>query len=109
MKFAGILALAITLLLSSGNHDVIVRIAGVFGVVAMGSIFVELYRSRYFKLFGFGVFCLIVFLVNYYVYETGVYIRALPVIQKGTFASFIIWFLLMDYCLYRRLKSEAGK
>ena len=108
MKYAGMLALAITLLLSSGNHDVIVRIAGVFGVVAMGSSFVELYRSRYFKLFGCGVFCLIILLVNYYVYETGSYIQVLPVIQKGTFASFIIWFLLMDFCLYKRLKNQAG-
>ncbi len=104
MKFAGIGALVITLFMTAGNHDIVVRIAGLFGVVAMLTLFVELFRAKYYKLLSFGMYCLLILLVNYYIYETEVYLTALPVIQKITFASFIIWFLLMDISLYKGLK-----
>ncbi len=104
MKFAGIGALVITLFMTAGNHDIVVRIAGLFGVVAMLTLFIELFRAKYYKLLSFGMYCLLILLVNYYIYETEVYLTALPVIQKITFASFIIWFLLMDISLYKGLK-----
>ncbi len=107
MRFTGISALTITLFMTADNHDSIVRIAGVFGVVAMLTTFIELFRSKYYKLFGFGIFCLLILIVNYYIYETRVYVEALPVIQKITFITFIGWFMLMDFCLYRRLRSAT--
>ena len=57
MRFAGISALAITLFMTAGNYDVVVRIAGLFGVVAMLTLFFELFRAKYYKLLGFGMFC----------------------------------------------------
>ncbi len=107
LKFAGIGALVITLFMTAGNHDVVVRIAGLFGVVGMLTLFVELFRAKYYKLFGCGMYCLLILLVNYYIYETEVYLAALPVIQKITFVSFIVWFLLMDFSLYKRLKVRG--
>ena len=101
MWTSGILALIATCFLSSGTHDFTVRLAGLFGSIAFVSCSIELYRHRYFKLFYFGIGCLIIFIVNYYVYETGLYIRALPIIQKFTFLSFIVWFIILDLMLIK--------
>jgi len=104
MWLSGIAALVATSFLSSGAHDRTVRIAGFFAVIAFLSCFVELLKARHMKLLIFGICCLIIFLVNYYIYETGLYIRLLPVIQKITFICFIIWFIMLDVMFYRKLK-----
>jgi len=95
--------------LTSGTHDITVRIAGFLGVIAFVSCFVELYKANYFSLLILGLVCLLIFLVNYYIYETGNFIRSLPVIQKITFFCFILWFALLDISFYKYLKLKHDK
>ena len=109
MWLAGILALAITMSLTSGTHDITVRIAGFFGVIAFISCFVELYKAKYFSLLILGIICLLIFLGNYYIYETGTMIRSLPVIQKVTFICYILWFAFLDISYYKILKLKQDK
>lgn len=109
MWLAGILALAITMSLTSGTHDITVRIAGFFGVIAFISCFVELYKAKYFSLLILGIICLLIFLGNYYIYETGTMIRSLPVIQKVTFICYILWFAFLDISYYKFLKLKQDK
>jgi hypothetical protein len=109
MWVTGIISLVITLFLASGTHDITVRIAGIFAVIAFITCFVELYKARYFKLVMFGVACLLIFLANYYIYETGEFLHTLPTIQKITFVSYIIWFVFLDLVLYRKLKMDFAK
>jgi len=104
MRWFGVLSLITTLSLASGTHDIIVRIAGVFGAIALIIFFVELYKIQHYKLLMLGIFCLIIFCANYYIYEIGSYIKLLPVLQKITFICFILWFVLLDILLYRKLK-----
>lgn len=103
MSITGILSLIITLFLASGIHDIIIRIAGVFGVAALLISFIELYKANYYKLLIFGIICLFLFLTNYYIYETEILINKLPLIQKATFLSFINWFVLLSIHTYRKL------
>jgi hypothetical protein len=105
MSVTGVLALGTTVFLGAQAHDTIVRIAGIFGLMALLSSFVELYKSGFIKLLVLGVVCLLVFLLNYYIYETGVFIRGLPVIQKVTFLLFLVWFVLLDILLFRKAKD----
>ena len=44
MKFSGTIALAITLFLESSTHDITMRLAGLFGIIAIRSILIELFR-----------------------------------------------------------------
>ncbi len=109
MWVSGILALSTTFFLSSGTHDLTVRIAGFFGVLAFIGCFVELYRIRYLNLFYFGIACLLIFIGNYYIYETGVLIRVLPIVQKATFICCIYWFVLLNLALIRKVKQLSPK
>ena len=106
MSTSGYLSLLTIPLLAIGNHDVIIRIAGTFGVVTFIACCVELYKTNYKKLFLLGVVCIITFLSNYYIYETGICIKALPVIQKFTFTLFISWFIGLDMALYRKVSQS---
>ncbi|MGB5667695.1 MAG: hypothetical protein WBM53_12670 [Maribacter sp.] len=109
MWYSGILSLISTLFLTSGTHDITVRIAGFFGVIAFISCFIELFKAGHYKLFTFGVLCLGIFLLNYYIYETGTFIRNLPIIQKVTFVSFILWFVFLDIFFFRNVKTIQDK
>ncbi len=106
MRFAGLLALGTMVFLGADTHDLIVRIAGVFGVVALLSCLVELYKGGYTSLVILGLASLLVFLLNYYIYETGTLLFRLPVIQKLTFFLFLLWFGLLNLALFKKIKME---
>ncbi|MEZ4811144.1 MAG: hypothetical protein R2819_12355 [Allomuricauda sp.] len=102
IRATGMGSMFITLFMTNSNHDMVVRLAGIFGVVALVLLMIQLLRAAHVVFFRFGLFCLLVFLVNYYIYETNIYIEALPVIQKITFISFLSWFALLDVAIYKR-------
>ena len=109
MWSSGLLALLTTFFLSTGTHDITVRIAGGFGTIAFVSLFIELYRIGLIRLFITGILCLIIFLINYYIYETGIYIEALPIIQKITFVAFISWFAVLNLAMISKVASSSKK
>lgn len=108
MWITGIMAFIVTTFLTSGTHDITVRIAGAFGVIAFITCFIELFKAGHYKLFAFGILCLGVFLMNYYIYETGIFIRMLPIIQKITFSCCILWFFFLDMSFYKKIRSEEN-
>ena len=103
MSIAGILSMVITLFLASEVHDVIIRIAGVFGTLALILTVLQLYKDRYIMLFFLGIICLVLFLTNYYIYETELLLYTLPLIQKITFIFCISWFILLNRALIKKL------
>ena len=103
MSIAGILSMVITLFLASEVHDVIIRIAGVFGTLALILTVLQLYKDRYIMLFYLGIICLVLFLTNYYIYETELLLYTLPLIQKITFIFCISWFILLNRALIKKL------
>jgi hypothetical protein len=108
MQVSGIISMVILLFLQSQNHDIIIRIAGVFGLVAVISILIELYRDAFYGLFILGLFFLALFLFNYYIYETGVLLELLPLIQKFTFIICLGWLAYLNIKLYLQLKPHNG-
>ncbi|MGB5818936.1 MAG: hypothetical protein WBG90_05585 [Saonia sp.] len=109
MLWTGMASFVVTLFLTAKTHDSIVRIAGVFGAIAFISCFIELFKARHFKLFVFGLICLLIFLGNFYIYETGSFLNTLPIFQKVTFVCCLIWFAFLNISFYRKLKSEDVK
>ena len=109
MRYAGLAAFGTTVFLSSGTHDLTVRIAGVFGLVGMASLLAGLWLRGRKALSIFGGWCLVIFLLNYAIYETGGFLMALPLLQKITFVSFLSWFIWMDLALCRKESESSGE
>ncbi|NNE02435.1 MAG: hypothetical protein HKN52_04650 [Eudoraea sp.] len=107
MWLSGLLSLLTVFFLAAHTHDIIIRISGIFGAIAFISSTFELYRARFYKLSFLGILSLFIFLVNYYIYETGIYIRALPSIQKVTFVVCISWFLSLNLQLFKKIKLPS--
>ena len=103
MQLSGMAAMLVTVFLQSGNHDLVTFLAGFFGAVAMILSFIELYKSGYKGYMVIGIVCLILILLNYYIYETRHWKEILPLLQKVTTVAGLIWFSALNLKLLRKL------
>lgn len=107
IQFSGILAMVIAFFLYSNiNHDLITNLASIFGIVATVGTFVGLYKAKWFWLLWLGLFNILLVGLNNYVYYTKELIVFLPVIQKISFATFLVWICCININLYFRLSNQ---
>lgn len=102
IQISGTVAMAIaSFLFTKINHDLVTNLASTFGIIATVGTFIGLYKARWFSLLMLGFLNIILVALNNYVYYTRELIIFLPVIQKISFATFLIWLCCMDIKLYR--------
>jgi len=97
--------LASFLLLTSIDHDLAINTSSAFGLVAMTGTLIALYQLRWKWLFVFGLFDLLLVALNNYLYHSDE-MMYLPIVQKFSFLSFLIWFSCISINLYQRSKSR---
>jgi hypothetical protein len=109
IQISGILSMIIAMFIFTKYHDIITNLASLFGVIALIGVFIILYKIKWNRLFRFGMFNLFIVGINNYVYYNNELITYLPVIQKLSFASFLIWICLISINLYNKteMKPEA--
>lgn len=108
IRLTGILAMVFASLIFTEYHDLVINIAGLFGLVALTGTFVGLYKTRLRKLLGLGVLCMALIVANNYVYYTTHFIYYLPVIQKLTLLVVLAWLSLLDIQLYRTANRQPN-
>lgn len=108
IQFSGILAIIIaSLLYTEVNHDLVTNVASSFGAIATMGTFIGLYKNNYHKLFQFGLLNILLIGLNNLCYYNKELIIFLPVIQKISFFSFLVWICSICIQLYiRDLKNR---
>lgn len=102
IKVSGTLAMTIAFFLFTNfDHDLVINLASIFGLFATAGIFIGLYKTKWFGLFAFGLVNILLAGLNNYVYYNKELVNYLPVIQKITFAAFLVWVCSIDINLYR--------
>lgn len=103
IQFSGLLSIAFLPFLSTSLHDIVINSSGFFGLVAMIGIYIGIYRKRWYRLFLVGLLNLLLIGINNYLYYSDASLYFLPLVQKITFLSIIIWICFVDVKLYLRL------
>jgi len=93
--------LASFLLLTPIDHDLAVNTSCAFGLIAMTGTLIALYQLKWKSLFALGLFDLLLVALNNYLYHSNE-MTYLPIVQKFSFLSFLVWFCLIDLELYRK-------
>jgi hypothetical protein len=107
IQISGLLAMTIAFFLfTTINHDLITNLASIFGLIATLGTFIGLYKAKWYKLLAFGFFLILLVGINNYVYYSKGLIIYLPVIQKISFAAFLLWISCVDICIYRELVNS---
>lgn len=102
IQCTGIPAMVIAFFLFTNiNHDLIINTACTFGLIAMVGVFIGLYKTKWYGLFAAGFLNILLIAINNYVYYTKGLIIYLPVVQKISFATFLIWICCIDITMYR--------
>ncbi len=101
VQISGAISMIIACFLFTGiNHDLITNLASFFGLIATIGTFIGLYKIKWFGLFLFGLLNIVLVGLNNYLYYTNGLIIYLPVIQKVTFATFLIWLCFINLKLH---------
>jgi len=101
IQIAGIISMITAfLLLTNVDHDIAINTSSSFGFIALTATIVALRRLNWNRLFLFGLFNIILIALNNYLYHSG-HMNYLPIVQKFSFLSFLLWFSLVDVKLYR--------
>ena len=96
-QFSGIAAMATALLLNSSvDHDLITNLASLLGLMALVGTLIGLRRLQWNVLFWFGTMNLLLVLLNNFLYYNPELIGYLPLVQKISFAAFLISFFLIS-------------
>jgi hypothetical protein len=100
IQIAGIISMITAfLLLTNVDHDIAVNTSSSFGFIAMAATIVSLRQLKWNKLFLFGLLNVFLIALNNYLYHSG-HMDHLPVVQKFSFLSFLVWFSLVDLKIY---------
>ncbi len=102
-RYGGLTAMAFAVLLFTPYHDLVSIIGGFFGVLALVGVFKELIQSGKTSILGLGLWCMLLILINNFIYFTTLGIEVLPFIQKITLLFIFSWIILMSRQPYRAL------
>lgn len=107
LLFSALASMALLPFLSSAHHDAVINASAAFGLVAMAMVYAALYKEGKTFLFAFGLFNLGLVALNNYVYYATESLYWLPLVQKVTFASFLLWVCAVSVMLANRERSGA--
>jgi phage shock protein PspC (stress-responsive transcriptional regulator) len=82
-------------------HDMLINLAFLFGLVAITETFIGLYTLKWKMLFGFGLFNILLVILNNILYYNKDLLYYLPSVQKFTFLSFLLWMFCINFRLAR--------
>lgn len=91
MRFFGIGSMCVAVFLFTPLHNAVVNVAGLLMSAAFGFTLFELYRTGRRALFAGGLFCLLLWVGTYFIYQTWIFLPALALAQKIALACTLGW------------------
>lgn len=97
IRISGVSSMVIAcFLFTKFNHDLITNTASLFGLIAILTSMWALYQNKLMGIFVFGLFNLVLVLINNWLYYDPSLIKYLPLVQKISFASILIWIIWIN-------------
>lgn len=96
---SSIFSMVSAMLIFSEYHDLMTIISSLFGLVIVIGILRKFYYSEHwvFKMTGFG--CIVILVLNNFIYYTEIFLEALPLIQKISIVIILTWIVGLNYQL----------
>jgi hypothetical protein len=109
-QISGIISMALGMALFVGPHDMIINASGFFGLIAIWGTLSGLLKQKWRTLFWAGIFNVVLIGLNNILYYGYGLLACLPVIQKISFLSFLLWICLIDLKMFRKTAAttQAG-
>ena len=109
IQIAGTIGMLTGMLIFTRFHSEAITFAGLFGGIAFIATFMGLYKTKWYKLFWFGIVCLVLGIITFTIYKTRIALIILPMIQKVTLGLCLIWIIAIDIRMGNKLKMQKSK
>ncbi len=110
IQVCGTLAMAVGFFLfTKFAHDFITNLASLLGLIATTGTFTGLYKNGWKALFWFGLLNVVLIAANNFLYYNEDLICYLPLVQKITFAMFLIWIGCIEVKMYELVQTTKKK
>lgn len=93
IQISGIASMLLAVLIFTSLHDSMITLSSILALLPLLALFVGLYGSAS---FWWGIGCVVLMGINNYIYYSGQYRVALPLIQKITFALVLLWVVRLN-------------
>jgi hypothetical protein len=103
IRVSGIVSMVIAMFIFTSYHNEAITYSGFFGGIAFIATFLGLYKSKWNKLFGLGVLCLVMGAITFAIYKTREGIIILPMIQKITLLLCLVWIAIINVYMRRKI------
>jgi len=97
IKWMGFISMICAMMIFTELHNVMIAIASILALPALFGIFVTLYQKRIMKVLYFGIFILILLILNNVIYYTDFMVSILPQLQKLSCLMVIFWMVFMNW------------
>jgi hypothetical protein len=110
IQVCGTFAMSIgILLLSKIDHDLVTNVASLFGLIATMGTLISLYINKWIALFYLGILVMLLVVANNVLYYDRELLSFLPVVQKITFATFLIWVCTINLKIHGLITNTLRK
>jgi hypothetical protein len=109
LQFSGTLSMVFALFIFTHYHDFFIFMAVISGSTAFSLTILGLYENHFKGFLYLCIICLLLILMNNVIYLSGIYIEALPIIQKLTFLIVLLWICLICIRFISRYKINNTK
>jgi hypothetical protein len=109
IQISGAAAMTTGIFLFTRLHDNIINAATLFGLIATFGTLAGLLKLKWKKLFWYGMFNLVLIILNNILYYGDGLQLYLPVVQKITFLYFLVWICMIDIQIFLKiLKADTS-
>lgn len=105
VKSSAFLSMASASFMFTRFHDIQTIISSLFGLIVVFSIIIELLKSDLFWFKITAIFIIILLALNNYIYYSKQLIELLPILQKLSFATVLIWVSILNFNL-KKIRSQ---
>lgn len=108
VRSCGLASGALTPFIATRFHDLVINLAVLLGIIAFISTMTAIGVRGSRSLTLVSALALVLVLADFLSWKTGLCLGALPLVQKGAFAAFLSWVVLLSHCLPRQPGSVAA-
>lgn len=108
MQASGIVSAITGIFLFTSYHDWIINLSGILAIFAFAGTFIGLYKNGWMNMFWFGMVNIALIGFNNFIYYSTGLLYMLPVVQKITFGSFLLWIGIINFKLYQLVKAKTS-
>ncbi len=109
INYGGIISMVLLSFIWTSYHDEITALSSGFGVLAVSGIMIEVGRHQSKMHFYSGIVCILLLLVNNFIYYTTYQLNWLPVIQKATLLIILIWILSINSRIREQMLGHTSE